>query len=63
MKFHGTINDPFPLLLPGNEQDLGHVNIVSTYLFYELCNMHDIALEIRLSMQKSHDTLALDFSA
>ena len=32
IKFYGTINDPLPVL-PGNEQDLGHENIVNTYLF------------------------------
>ena len=30
-KFYLTINDPLPVL-PGNEQDLGHENIVNTFL-------------------------------
>ena len=41
MKFHDTINDPL-LVLPGNEQDLSHENIVNTYLFYQVCKVHDI---------------------
>ena len=38
-----TINDTLPLLL-GNEQDLCHENIdlISTYLFYQVCKVHDI---------------------
>ena len=36
-----TINDPLPVL-PGNEQDLDHKNIVNTYLFYQVCKVHDI---------------------
>ena len=31
MKFHGTMNDPLPVL-PGNEQDLGYENIVKRLL-------------------------------
>ena len=27
---------------PGNEQDLGHKNRVNTYLFYQVCKVHDI---------------------
>ena len=33
-------NDPLPVL-PGNEQDLAHGNIVNTYLFYQVCKVHD----------------------
>ena len=42
IKFHGTINDPLPVLL-GNEQDLCHKNIdlVNT-LFYQVCKVRDI---------------------
>ena len=29
-------------VIPGNEQDLAYENIVNTYLFYQVCNMHDI---------------------
>ena len=36
-----TINDPLPVL-PGNEQDLGHENIVTNYLFYQVCKVHNI---------------------
>ena len=36
-----TINDPLPIL-PGNEQDLDHKNIVNTYLFDQVCKVHDI---------------------
>ena len=41
-KFYLTVNDPMPVL--GNEQDLCHENIdlVSTYLFYQVCKVHDI---------------------
>ena len=37
-----NINDPLPCLL-GNEQDLCHENIdlVNTYLFYQMCKVHD----------------------
>ena len=43
IKFYGAINDPLPVL-PGNEQDLCHENIdlVNTYLFYQVCNVYDI---------------------
>ena len=30
-----------PVLL-GNEQDLSHKNMVNTYLFYQVCKVHDI---------------------
>ena len=40
-KFYLTINDPLPVL-PSNEQDLGHENIVNTYLFYQVCKVQDI---------------------
>ena len=38
-----TTNDHLPVL-PGNEQDLCHENIdlVSTYLFYQVCKVYDI---------------------
>ena len=32
--FHDTINNLLPVL-PGNDQDLDHENIVKTYLFYQ----------------------------
>ena len=40
-KFYLTINDSLPILA-GNEQDLGHDNIVNTYLFYQVCKMESI---------------------
>ena len=42
-KVYLAINDPLPVLL-GNEQDLFHENIdlVSTYLFYQVCKVYDI---------------------
>ena len=39
-KFYLNINDLLPVL-PGNEQDLVHENIVNTYLFYQVCKVHD----------------------
>ena len=41
--FGKVLNDPLPVLL-GNEQDLCHRNIdlVSTYLFYQVCKVQDI---------------------
>ena len=39
-KFYLAINDPLPIL-PGNEQDLGHEDIVNTYLFYQVCKVCD----------------------
>ena len=41
IKFHGTINDPLPVL-QGNKQDLDYENIVNTCLFYQVCKVHDI---------------------
>ena len=41
VKFYSTINDQLPVL-SGNEQDLGHENIVNTYLFYQVYKVHDI---------------------
>ena len=41
IKFHGTINDPLPVL-PGSEQDLCPKNRFNTYLFYQVCEVHDI---------------------
>ena len=40
-KFYFLCNDPL-LILPGNKQDLGHENIVSTYLFYQVCKVNGI---------------------
>ena len=63
IKFHGTINDPLSVL-PGNDQDLSHKNMVNTYLFYQVCKVHDIVcLGDQFHMQRSHDTLASDISA
>ena len=42
-------------VLPGNEQDFGHENIANTYMFYQVCKVHDIVLETSLPMQRSHD--------
>ena len=55
-----TINDPLPVL-PGNEQDLGHQNIVNTCLFYEVCKVHDI-LKANLPMQRSDNTVVQNWS-
>ena len=41
IKFHGTINDPLPVL-PGYKPDLGHKNMVNTYLFYQVCEVPDV---------------------
>ena len=43
IKLYDTINDPLPVL-PGNEQDLCHENLdlVNTYLFYQVRKVHDI---------------------
>ena len=41
LKFYETMNDPLPVL-PGKEQDLGHEKIVNTYLFYQVCKVHNI---------------------
>ena len=64
-KFCLTINDPL-LVLPGNEQDLDHENIVNTYLFHQVCKVHDLICfreqYSSIPMQRSHDTLALDIS-
>ena len=38
--FYLNINDILPIL-PGNEQDLHHENIVNTYLFYQVCKGHN----------------------
>ena len=44
--------------------DHGHENIYNTYLFYQVCKLHDIAvLETSSSMQRSYDTLVSDISA
>ena len=42
IKYIVKFYDPLPVL-PGNEQDLGHQNIINTYLFYQVCKVHDIA--------------------
>ena len=39
--FYLTTNDPLPVL-PGNDQDLDHENIVNTYFFYQVCKVNDI---------------------
>ena len=41
IKFHGTINDHLPVL-QGNEQELSHKHMVNTYLFYQMCKVHEI---------------------
>ena len=41
LKLYLTTNDRLPVL-QGNEQDLGHENLVNTYLFYQVCKVHDI---------------------
>ena len=33
---------PYLFYLLGNEQDLGNENLVNTYLFYQVCKVHDI---------------------
>ena len=63
VKFYGTINDPLPAL-PGNEQDLCHENIVNTYLFYQVCRVHNIVcLGDQSANARSHDTLVWGISA
>ena len=42
VKFYLGVNDPLPAL-PGNDQDLDHENIVNTYVFYQVCKVHDIS--------------------
>ena len=62
-KLFGTINDPLPVL-PGKEQDLGHENIVTTYLFYQVCKVHNIVcLGDKSDNARSQDTLASDIYA
>ena len=63
IKFHGTINDPLPVL-PGKEQDLSHKKW-STLTCFTKCTkcMTLSALEISFPMQRSHDTLVSDISA
>ena len=36
-----NINDPLPVV-PGNDQDLDHENIVNTYLSNQVCKVNDI---------------------
>ena len=62
VSFYLIINVPLPVL-PDNEQDLDHENIVNTYLFYQVCKVHGIVSETSIPMQRSHDTLASDISA
>ena len=55
-KVYSNINDPLPVL-PGNGQDLCHENIdldlVNTYLFYQVCKVHNIVYsETSLPMLK-----------
>ena len=61
-KFYLIINVPLPVL-PDNEQDLDHENIVNIYLFYQVCKVPGIVSETSIPMQRSHDTLASDISA
>ena len=62
IKFYGTVNDPL-LILPGHEQDLGHENIVKTYLFYQVCKVHNIAcLGDQSANARRPDTLVWDIS-
>ena len=62
IKFYGTINVPLPVL-PGNEQDICHANLVNMYLFYQVCKVHDIVCFGHHSANaSSHDTLASDIS-
>ena len=51
IKFHDTINDPLPVL-PGNEQDLSHKNMVSTYLFYQVCKVSQLNFYFDLVMMQ-----------
>ena len=54
-------NEPLPVL-PGNGQDLCHedIDLVNTYLLYQVYKVHDIVLETSLLIYRSHDTLASD---
>ena len=64
-KVYFTINDPLPVL-PGKGQDLCNENIdlVSTYLFYQVCKGHDIVCKgTSLPIYRSPETLASDISA
>ena len=60
-KVYLTINDSLSVL-PGNDQDLDHENIVNTYLFYQVCKVNGIVLETSIPMQRKHDILASDIS-
>ena len=66
IKFYGTINDSLPVL-PGSEQDLCHENIdlVNTYLFYQVCKVHDIVClrDQSANIYRWPHTLASDISA
>ena len=62
IKFHDTINDPLPVL-PGNEQDLSHKNMVNTCFTKCAKCMTLSALETSFPMQRSDHTLASDISA
>ena len=59
--FYLTINDPLPVL-PGNDQDLDHENIV---ICLTKCAkwMTLSVLETSIPMQRNHDILASDISA
>ena len=62
-KFYGTIIDPLSIV-PGNRQDLGCENIVNTYLFYQVCKVHDIVcFGHQFANARSHDTLASNISS
>ena len=58
-KFHGTINDPLPVL-PGNEQNLS-IKTWSTLTCFTKCAkcMILFTLETSFPMQRSDDTLAI----
>ena len=64
IKFYGTINDSLPIL-PGSEQDLCHENIdlVNTYLFYQVCKVHNIVMETSLPIYRWPHTYASDIAA
>ena len=60
IKFYGTINDPLPVL-PVNEQDISHENIVNTYLFYQVCKVYNtISFGHQSANTRSHVTLVGD---
>ena len=57
------MNEPL-YILPGKEQDIGHKNLVNTYLFYQVCKVHNIVcLEEQSAYARTQDTLVWDISA